>query len=416
MNTTRRQALHSMGLGGLALLSGPAAFSVSDHRKKLPVAAVVTTYFENSHADVVVGKILEGWRQSGGPGPDLELVSLYTDQIHSKDLSRELAKKHGVPIAKTIDEAVTLGQNTLPVAAVLSIGEHGNYPSNDLKQHMYPRRRFFDEIVAAMQRCGEFVPLFNDKHLAWNWRDAKHMYDVAERHEIPFMAGSSLPVTWRYPATELPVGTEIEEAVAVGYGGLESYGFHTIEALQCMVERRRGGETGVAAVTAVQGEQIWEAEKDGKWNRELLASALATFDESADQLEERLRPADAAFYLIEYRDGFRATVAMLNGVCTQKGIACRIRGQSEPFACWFRMEERKPFGHFEHLLRGIDEMVHTRKPAYPVERTLLTTGILDRVMQSLHQQGDRLLSPELGISYKPSTWGFANRSEENFPV
>lgn len=415
MNITRRQALHTIGLGGLAVLSGPAAVAASRSTRKLPVAAVVTTYQENSHADVIIGKILEGWRQSNGEGPDLELVSLYTDQVSAKDLSRGLAEKHGFRIASTIDEAVTHGRNSLPVAAVLSIGEHGDYPYNDIKQHMYPRRRFFDEIVAAMQRCGEFVPLFNDKHLAWNWRDAKHMYDVAARHEIPFMAGSSLPVTWRYPARQLPMGTEIEDVLAVGYGGLESYGFHTIEALQCLVERRRGGETGVTAVTALQGDQIWQAEKDGKWSRELLAAAMAAFEGSADNLEQRLRPADSAFYLIEYRDGLRATVAMLNGVSDQKAVACRVGGQSEPFACWFRMEEQKPFGHFEHLLRGIEHMVHTGQPAYPVERTLLTTGILDRVMHSLSQQGTRLLSPELQITYQPADWGFANRDVENFP-
>lgn len=416
MNATRRQALQSLGLGGLAMLSGPAASLSAGFKRKLPVAAVVTTYRTNSHADVLVGKILEGWRQTSGAGPELELVSLYTDQVDSNDLSRGLAKKHGFRIAKTIDEAVTLGQNKLPVAGVLSVGEHGNYPYNDIKQHMYPRRRFFDEIVAAMERCGEFVPIFNDKHLAANWRDAKHIYDIAARHEIPFMAGSSLPVTWRYPAEELPVGTEIEEAMLVGYGGLESYGFHAIESLQCVVERRRGGETGVAAITALTGEQIWQAEKDKKWDRRLLNSAMATFDGSADKLAEKLSPTNAAFYLIEYRDGLRATVAMLNGVSGQNAIACRLRGQPEPFACWFRLEDQKPYGHFEHLLRAIEQMVHTRQPAYPVERTLLTTGILDRVMHSLHQQGKRLLSPELTIKYEPTEWGFANRDEENFPA
>ncbi len=416
MTTTRRQALQTIGIGSLAMLSGAAALRAAGHRKKLPVAAVVSTYFTNSHADVLIGKILEGWRQTGGAGPDLELVSLYTDQVHAKDLSRDLAKKHGFRIAKTIDEAVTLGRDSLPVAGVLSIGEHGDYRDNDTNQKMYPRQQFFDQIVAAMERCGEFVPIFNDKHLSWNWPAAKHMYDAAASHEIPFMAGSSLPVAWRYPSQELPVGSKIEEAVAVGYGGAEAYGFHAIEALQSIAERRQGGETGVAAVTALTGEQIWQAEKDGTWNRQLLTSALATFNGSVDNLEQKLNPTTGTFYLIEYMDGFRATVAMLNGVAGQFSVACRLHGQPEPFACWFRLEEQKPFGHFEHLLRAIEHMIHTKEPAYPVERTLLTTGILDKAMHSLHQQGRRLLSPELIISYKATDWGFANRSKENFPV
>ncbi|MDG2127707.1 MAG: hypothetical protein P8K08_06910 [Fuerstiella sp.] len=416
MTTSRRQVLQRIGAGSLAMLPGAGVLRADGHRKKLPVAAVVSTYFTNSHADVLVGKILEGWRQTGGAGPDLELVSLYTDQVHAKDLSRDLAKKHGFRIAKTIDEAVTQGRNSLPVAGVLSIGEHGDYPDNDINQKMYPRRYFFDRIVTAMERCGEFVPVFNDKHLSWNWSDAKHMYDTAAGHEIPFMAGSSLPVAWRYPATELPVGSAVEDAFVVGYGGAEAYGFHAIEALQSIVERRQGGETGIVAVTALKGEQIWQAEKDGKWDRQLLESAVATFDGSTDKLQERLNPATAVFYLIEYADGIRATVAMLNGVAGQFSVACRISAHTQPFACWFRLEEKKPFGHFEHLLRGIEHMIHTKQPAYPVDRTLLTTGILNRAMQSLNQQGKRLLSPELSIRYRPAEWGFANRGEENFPV
>ncbi|MCC7333900.1 MAG: hypothetical protein IT422_02320 [Pirellulaceae bacterium] len=163
-------------------------------RKKLPVDAAVTTYHKNSHADVIIGKIWEGWRQQGGPGPDLELVSLYTDQVHEADLSRGLAEKHGFDIAQTIDEAVTMGQNKLSVAGVLSIGEQGDYPLNDAGQKLYPRRRFLDEIVVAMKRCGEFAPIFSDKHLSWNWSDAKHMFDLSKQHDIPFMAGSSLPL------------------------------------------------------------------------------------------------------------------------------------------------------------------------------------------------------------------------------
>ncbi|MCA9133216.1 MAG: hypothetical protein KDA45_08675 [Planctomycetales bacterium] len=416
MNISRRQAVQSLGLGGLSLLSPAAVLSAASTRKKLPVAAVVTTYNRNSHADVIVGKILEGWRQQGGPGPDLELVSLYTDQVHKRDLSRGLAEKYGFRIAQTIDEAVTLGQDELPVAGVLSIGEHGDYPHNAVGQRLYPRRRFLDEIVAAMQRCGEFVPIFSDKHLSWNWRDAKHMVDLTKQHGIPFMAGSSLPVCWRYPAQELPLGSEIEDAMVVGYGDLEAYGFHGIEALQCVLERRQGGETGVAAVTALTGDQIWQAEKEKKWDRRLLQSALDTFDGSAERLEERLNPKKTVFYMIEYRDGLRATMAMLNGVSHQYALACRVREQAETFACWFRLEESKPFGHFEHLLRGIEHMIHTQQAAYPVERTLLTTGILDKAMNSMHQQGKRLETPELGIHYPASTWGFANLHEENFPA
>src|SRR3954452_690967 len=87
--------------GGMTL---PAAA-----RPKLPVAAVVTVYFPKSHTDVLVGKILEGWRHDGGAGPDLKLLSLYVDQVGKSDLSRTMARRHGFKLARTIDEAITLG-------------------------------------------------------------------------------------------------------------------------------------------------------------------------------------------------------------------------------------------------------------------------------------------------------------------
>ena len=191
------------------------------------MAAVVTVYYPNSHTDVLVGKILDGWRQDGGPGPDLKLTSMYVDQVPDSDQSRKMAERHGFKLARTIDEAITLGTNEVKVAGVLSIGEHGKYPvTPETGQRMYPRRRFFEQIVAAFQRCGKVVPVFNDKHLAYRGQDAKFMYDTARERRIPLLAGSSVPLTWRVPAFELDRKDELEAAVTVSYSGLEIYGIH----------------------------------------------------------------------------------------------------------------------------------------------------------------------------------------------
>ncbi|MBI5760540.1 MAG: hypothetical protein HZA46_18650 [Planctomycetales bacterium] len=395
----------------LAATTGPLSRlrAETPQRKTLPVAAVVTEYRENSHADVIIGKILAGFDQQGGAGPALKLVGLYTDQVPKSDLSRSLAEKYGFRIAKTIDEALTLGTDHLQVAGVLSIGEHGDYPfTPDTQQHMYPRRRFFDEIAECFRRVGKVVPVFNDKHLSYRWSDAKHMVDVAAKVKIPLMAGSSLPVTWRRPALTLPVGCEIEGALAVGYGGPESYGFHAIEALQCMVERRAGGETGVAAVRVLQGDEIQQARERKEWSEELFAAALRTKPDSPIGDLKRLRK-NAAFYQLEYRDGLKVTVAMANGIASQFTFAAKLRGQREPAATWFELEEKKPFGHFAHLVRAIEHMIHTGQPAYPIERTLLTTGVLDALMHSLADGGQRRETPELAVRYQPTDWTFANR-------
>jgi len=396
-------ALGTAGPRSLATAGAPR------QREKLPVAAIVTEYRKNSHADVIVTKLLEGWNHDGGEGPALKLAGLYTDQAPKNDLSRELARKHGFPIFDSIEEAITLGTGNVQVAGVLSIGEHGNYPfTPDTNQHMYPRRRFFDQIAAALKKGGKIVPVFSDKHLAYNWEDAQHMYETARELKIPFLAGSSVPVAWRVPSLTLPQGCELTEAIATGSGGLESYGFHALEALQCMVERRRGGETGVAAVKAVQGEAIAAAEKDVRWSRELLmAAAAAGADPASLPGEQTDLGKSAVFYLIEYRDGLKAAVAMRTSVAKEFSFACRLKDDSKVAATTMRLDEESPYTHFSHLLRAIEHTVHVGKPAYPVERTLLTTGILDALMHSLADGGKRIETPHLAIRYTAVDWPFA---------
>jgi len=412
---TRREALQTGAVAamGAVLPAAPSPlFGYPANREKLPVAAVVTEYRKNSHADVIVGKILEGWRQDGGPGPDLRLVSLYVDQVPDGDMSRQLAEKHGFRIAKTIDEAVTLGTDQVPVAGVLSIGEHGNYPATpDTKQVQYPRRRFFEEITTAFRRCQKAIPVFNDKHLAYRWEDAKFMVDTARKMETPFLAGSSVPVAWRYPPLELPRDCEIESALTIGYGGLEAYGFHALEAHQCMLERRRDGETGVAAVQAVTKQEIRKAQTEGRWSSALFAAALKTLPGGLVDSDKWSSSEESAVYLLHHRDGLQSAVVMANGLAADFAFAVKLKGKDEPLATRFKLQEDAPFCHFAYLLRAIEHTFHTVKAPYPVDRTLLTSGILDRVMHSLAQGGKLLETPELDIRYKPADWPYANHPD-----
>src|SRR5947207_4403495 len=93
------------------------------------VAAVVTEYRKWSHADVILRNLLDGY-PDGKTRPEMQLVSLYTDQVPKGDMSRDLARKHGFTISESIADALTLGTCGLAVEAVLSIGEHGTYPDN----------------------------------------------------------------------------------------------------------------------------------------------------------------------------------------------------------------------------------------------------------------------------------------------
>jgi hypothetical protein len=378
---------------------------------KKNVAAIVTEYRKWSHADVIVGKILEGYNQDGGPGPNLRLVSLYVDQFPANDLSRGLAKKYGFKIYESIEGALTLGGKRLAVEGVLCIGEHGRYPTNARGQILYPRRRFFEEVARTFEKCGKSVPVFNDKHLAATWSDARWMYDKARALFVPLLAGSSVPLTWRRPPLQLPRNCELTGAVQVGYGPFEAYTFHALEGLQCMVERRKGGETGVRAVQCLQGEEMWRSLDQGRWSKVPLEAALERVPSHAvgDYRTLTVKAEDAAVSLIEYRDGFQAAVALMNGWAYEGDggaftLAVQLKGRDRPAATLFYLQQPEPFAHFAYLVKAIDSLIQTSHAPYPVERTLLTTGILDAIMVSRAEKHRRVETPYLDIRYQPTDW------------
>ena len=368
------------------------------------VAAIVTAFPRNSHADVIVGRILTGYDLDGaGPYPALKVASLYLDQVPENDQGRRLAADHGVRLCRTIEEALTLGRRDLAVEGVLLIGEHGKYPTSETGQIMYPRRRFFEETVAVFRRCGRSVPVFSDKHLAWNWTDAKWMYDTARELNIPFMAGSSLPVTWRRPPIDLQRGSRLAEVVGIAYGPLDAYGFHALEMLQCLCERRHGGETGVAAVQCLTGPAVWQARAEGRFNAQLFTAALARL-KKPDRFKGDLAAAvgNPVVFVIEFRDGLRAAILMLNPAVREWAVAWCEADRSAPQSTQFWLEGKRPYGHFKHLLKGVERMIHTAKPTWPVERTLLTTGMLHELHVSKMRGGVRLETPHLAIAYQPT--------------
>ncbi|MFO1002419.1 MAG: hypothetical protein U0936_18985 [Planctomycetaceae bacterium] len=365
------------------------------------VTGILTTYFKGSHSDVLIGRLLEGWKIDGGIGPSLKLSSLYIDQTVNTEFGRELAKKHNVPIFGTIEGAVTVGTSGIPVDGVLSIGEHGDYPRNELGQDLYPRKKFFQEITDTFQKYSKVVPVFNDKHLGPRWEDTLWMYQRALEMKVPFMAGSSLVVGYRNPDVTIPMNSDLESAFAIGYAELDRYGIHTLEFLQCMVERRKGGEVGVKAVQCLTGEAIWTAIDAGRIHSSLIDSVAAVSIKANGASVRSANGPDDHLFLIEYCDGFVAGALMTRSFAQSISAGVKVRGVAQPLAA--RAEERTVprHPHFAFLLHAVERMIHTGKPTYPVERTVLTSGVLDRILNSRSQGGKRLETPELAIAYTP---------------
>jgi hypothetical protein len=325
---------------------------------------------------------------------------MYVDQFPKDDLSRGLAHEHSVPIYDSIVGALTLGGSELAVDGVLLIGEHGDYAWNERGQHLYPRRYFMEQACGVMATSGRAVPVYNDKHLATNWHDATWMVERARHVGAPYMAGSSLPTCWRSPHLEHPLGVSLQEALVVSYSGLDIYGFHALETLQCMVERRVSGEQGVAAVTCLEGDAVWRAADEGLWPRDLADIALAQIpDKPAGEIGQHC--AMPALFIVEYRDGLRGYVLMLTGYIEGFGYAARL-GDGSVVACEFYLPPAQPHAHFSYLGLNIEEMFLTGAPTYPVERTLLTTGVLEAALEARYQGQVRLETPHLSVRYEPA--------------
>jgi hypothetical protein len=401
-------------LSALAGTCATVALRAADAPRKR-IALLATEVRQHSHAQHFLDRHTLGYTWGGAwQAPRIDVASVFVDQFPEGDLARERIRRHGLRQFPTVAEALTLGGSQLAVDGVVIIGEHGDYPDNEKGQKLYPRYKWFKEAVKVFEASGRSVPVFNDKHLSTTWQQCEEMVADSRRLDFPFLAGSSLPVTWRLPAIDLPFNAPLAESVCVGYGGIDSYDFHALETAQCMSERRRGGETGIAKVLALRGEKLWEAiaAAERETTRRLLVAALCRSqnlpvqggyptDPVTFEWARRVLP-DTVGYLIEHRDGFRTSMFLAAirdfnyaGLRSDTGeiVSCQMYlpmpGQSATTADFFNP-----------LARHIETMVLERHAPYPVERTLLTSGMVIAGVDSLYKGQTEILTPEMQVRYQ----------------
>ena len=204
----------------------------------------------------------------------------------------------------------------------------------------------------------------------------------------------------------------MKESVCACYGGVDSYDFHGLETAQCMSERRQGGEVGISSVHAVKGAKVWEMMAERPDTQRLLVAALSrsntlpvengyptgpvTFDWARTVFPEPVA------YFIDHRDGFRTTMFLL---AIQDFNYAGLRADTgEVIACQMHLpmpgSGATTADFFNPLVRYIEDMVIENRVPYPVQRTLLTSGMTLAAVESLHRGQIPVATPEMGVRYE----------------
>jgi hypothetical protein len=210
----------------------------------------------------------------------------------------------------------------------------------------------------------------------------------------------------------MPYGARVREALAVCYGGVDSYDFHGLETIQCMVERRHGGESGVKWLQAYRGENVWKAFRDKVWPGDLVEAALSRshtltparegFNDILPTLEDMQRIVrNPVAYHYEHHDGLRCTMLLMSGLVRDFNFAARLDNGVLSTQMYLPMPDGRTTlaNFFSPLVNHMEQMFLTGKPSYPVERTLLTTGLTAAGVESLFRKQERFETPHLAVKY-----------------
>jgi hypothetical protein len=229
------------------------------------------------------------------------------------------------------------------------------------------------------------------------------MYETAQRMGFALMAGSSVPLAQRRPDVEGMDGSDWDAVVSIHGGGVESYDFHALEVMQSLIESRRGGETGVASVQFLVGESLWRSEEQGLWSIDLADAAMrAELGPKTPTLRDLLKQegfrSEPHGIHIRYRDGLSAMVLKVGDSATRWNFAGRTK-EGRLSATSYYVGPWQNRNLFKALSHAIQIHFREKRSPYPVERTLLVSGILAEAMDSRFEGGVARKTPGLGIAY-----------------
>eukprot|EP01052_Picozoa_sp_SAG31_P040989 SAG31_NODE_6088_length_2176_cov_0.989408_1_plen_407_part_10 len=371
-----------------------------------PRIAVLVSFWgaTSSHADWIVTKLIDGyWWNGAYCSSRVDVASIYIHQHDTSLLGQRVAKTNGIPIYKTVTEALTLGGKKLALDGVVIVAEHGEYATDLKGRWLLPRWWIYQQVVAVFEESNRSVPVFNDKHLSYNWADAKWMFDKSRELKFPLMGGSSIPLYYREPEIEIETDTPITRSIVLGGAGDEGGIFHAIDVLQCFVERRKGGESGVKSVQSIRGAEAWLWIGQNAWVGTLMESVAKKIGLEPGHFQ---KVPETNVCAIEYNDGTLAAVIGAGDVGWT--YAGEITGSTEPIIVSM-LGWAGPYDQY-HASNAqphwITEMMVAKQEPYDAERLLLSTGITNYYMESNWESstysaiGRRVETPALNIKYR----------------
>jgi len=371
----------------------------------MKIAVITTVWFPLSHADVIVTRWVKPFptdENCGWSKPHSKIASAYIEQKPHNDIGMSFCVDKGIFLAESIADALTLGTGRLAVDGVLLIGEHGDYPDNEFGQKLYPRKRLFDAIVKVFHTTGKSVPVFNDKHFSWNFKESGEMLETATRLGFALYGGSSLPHCPNLPELKLDQ-QEISAAVALFHGSPEAYGYHSMEFVQALIEKRRDGEKGIRRVRSLKEHAAQDVILSGEISRDLLMQALINQgypDDEAIIPFIMQRVEGTLVFQLEHLDGVIVSHLLLPKFVSNWAVSIGLRTK-EVRACQVDPGRGSPdfFQNFAFLNARLESFFQTGVPPTSPLRTHLVTGMLEASLHALKAGGEWLETPHLTISY-----------------
>ena len=261
----------------------------------------------------------------------------------------------------------------------------------------------------ALEQAAPGAACFIHGTLANSLAGARALTDLARSRQIALLAGTPMAVTWRLPAVPIPKASTIRRAVMVVQGTAPGAELHALDGLLPILEPRAGGESGVRHLQLLEGREVWRAGDRGGWSPRLLAAAISrsnspqgdpmldgrTQDLFGLGLIPKLARSPRA-WILTHADGCTSALLVLDGVVNDFNYAVELADGGVHSAQLFRAPPPAEH-HFSLLAAVVEEFLQSGRPAWPIERSLLTAGLLETMSRPGSRRPGGVATPDLTV-------------------